>query len=162
MLRTATADVARIAPEAVEKEAATIPESDSTASRVGAVPSSSWYITGASPGSSPRTLLALSAIRDHVTPITKVKPAPMKQARWAISGVRAPKMRCMKSIATRSPTPSEISVAQFTGAPWEGSVSWPRSKGPMPSGTERPSSTATHTNRTSVATTVIAAWMTAV
>jgi hypothetical protein len=67
-------------------------------------------------------------------PTTAVPAAATKQARRAVSGERAEKIRCMKSMATMSPMPSATSVAQLIGAPCAESVSWPRSNGPIPSG----------------------------
>ena len=53
----------------------------------------------------------------YATPMTAVPAAPVKQDRRAISGLRAEKIRCMKSMATMSPMPSATSVAQLIGAP---------------------------------------------
>ncbi len=91
-----------------------------------------------------------------------VSPAPMKQERRATSGDFAPKMRCMKSMATRSPMPSEISVAQLIGAPDSALVSCSKSNGPRPSGITMPKVTATQTSIAIVATTVIVVWIAAV
>ena len=56
-------------------------------------------------------------------PTIAVPAAPTKHARRAVSGDFAEKIRCMKSMATMSPMPSAISVAQLIGAPCAGSVS---------------------------------------
>ena len=79
-----------------------------------------------------------SATSANGIPMAAAPAAPTKQARRATSGERAEKMRCMKSIATMSPIPSAISVAQLIAAPCAGSESWPKSNGPMPSGIVNP------------------------
>ena len=56
-------------------------------------------------------------------PTIAVPAAPTKQARCAVFGDLAEKIRCMKSMATMSPMPSATSVAQLIVAPWAGSVS---------------------------------------
>ena len=89
-------------------------------------------------------------------------PAPRKQARRADSGERAEKIRCMKSIATMSPTPSEISVAQLITAPDSALVSCSRSRGPMPAGMVMPRATATQASRASAAITMTVTLMIAV
>ena len=86
----------------------------------------------------------------------------MKQERRATSGDLAPKMRCMKSMATRSPMPSEMRVAQLIGAPASALVSCSKSNGPMPSGMTMPKLRATQINIAIVATTVIVVWIAAV
>ena len=53
------------------------------------------------------------------------RSAAPKQALRAVSGDFAANTRCMKSIATMSPMPSAISVAQLMVAPCAGSVIWP-------------------------------------
>ena len=95
-------------------------------------------------------------------PTMAVPAAPTKHARRAVSGERAEKIRCMKSMATMSPMPSATSVAQLIVAPCAGSVSCPRSNGPMPSGTVIPKRTPTQISSAAEPITVMTIWMNAV
>ncbi len=66
--------------------------------------------------------LADSTTIPNGTQIATTPVAAPKQALRAVSGDFAAKIRCMKSIATMSPMPSAISVAQLMVAPCAGSV----------------------------------------
>ena len=86
----------------------------------------------------------------------------MKQAFRAVRGERAEKIRCMKSMATMSPMPSEIRVAQLIGAPPATVVSCSKANGPIPSGALSPNRKPTHTSNDTDPTTVITIWTRAV
>lgn len=96
------------------------------------------------------------------TPTRTVPPAPRKPARRADSGERAEKIRCMKSIATMSPIPSDTSVAQLITAPDSALVSCSKSNGPLPAGMVMPWATLTHASSANAATTMTATLMIAV
>ena len=110
----------------------------------------------------PSTEDAERATIANAMPMTAVPAAPVKQDFWAVSGLRAAKIRCMKSIATMSPMPSAMSVAQLIGRAGAGLVSCSKSNGPMPSATSKPYVMPNQTTRQTVATIVMTIWMAAV
>ena len=98
----------------------------------------------------------------NATPMIAVPAAPVKQDFCAVSGLRAAKIRCMKSMATMSPMPSATSVAQLIGAPALVWVSCSKSNGPMPRATSNPYVVPNQTTRQTVATIVMTIWIAAV
>ncbi len=150
-----------MAPLAVLIDAPTRPHSTSTVSPTGAYWSSSTNSTGPS-SSSGMMECAASTTRPNGTQIATVPAEALKQALRAASGDLAANTRCMKSIATMSPMPSAIRVAQLMTAPCAGSDSCPSANGPVPSAMSRPCALVIQINSPTAPTRIKAIWMIAV